>query len=141
MQEDVHMTFKSKVDAWLGTTLVIAIFAQLGAAAGLVASRSLAALVGAPVLLIGAVFLLWILGTTYYIVSEAEVLIRCGPFKIRIPIDQITKIERTRNPLSSPALSLDRIAISYGSSGYCMVSPKDSDGFLSELRVRGARVA
>ena len=131
------MTFRSKVDAWIGALLLLATGAQVWAAIFLLASGNPARWVVAPLLLIGPAFILWMVATTYYVVSDVELLVRCGPVRIRIPMDQISNIQRTRNPLSSPALSLDRLAISYGKGRICMISPRDQSGFLDALRERG----
>ena len=42
-------------------------------------------------------------------------------------------IRPTRNPLSSPALSLDRLRIDYGSGRSIMVSPEDKDKFIGDI--------
>jgi hypothetical protein len=62
-----------------------------------------------------------------------SLLIRCGPFRWTVPIDSITAVEETRNPLSSPALSLDRLRIRYGKQRQVMVSPADKAGFMKAI--------
>jgi hypothetical protein len=52
----------------------------------------------------------------------------------------IRTVTPTRNPLSSPALSLDRLRIDYGRGRRIMVSPRDPGAFLRELRRRGAPI-
>lgn len=51
----------------------------------------------------------------------------------KIDIHTIRKIYKTRNPLSSPALSLDRIAIVYNKYDEILISPKDKSAFIAEL--------
>jgi hypothetical protein len=58
--------------------------------------------------------------------------VACGPFRWKVPIDSIEKVEATRSPLSSPALSLDRLRINYGKRRI-MVSPSDRAGFLRAI--------
>ena len=48
-------------------------------------------------------------------------------------IDDITSVRRTRNPLSSPALSMDRLSIRYGKGRRIMISPADQAGFLEAI--------
>lgn len=44
-------------------------------------------------------------------------------------------MKRTKNPLSSPALSIDRIEITYDSGfGMVLVSPKNKQKFISLLK-------
>ncbi|WP_343568227.1 PH domain-containing protein [Acinetobacter sp.] len=75
--------------------------------------------------------------STYYVVETNILVIKSLIFRWKINIDDITQIEPTHNPLSSPALSLDRLKISYMKNGRIakvMISPKDKEGFLNTLR-------
>ena len=51
----------------------------------------------------------------------------------KIEILKIRKIEKTNSILSSPALSLDRIAIFYNKYDEVYISPKDRDNFIKDL--------
>jgi hypothetical protein len=62
-------------------------------------------------------------------------VVRSGPFKWCIPIADITSITPTSNPLSSPALSLDRLRIEYGRGHLLMISPRDKEQFVRDLVV------
>jgi hypothetical protein len=135
------MTFRSKIDAWIGAVLLIATAGQVGTAVFLVTTDMPARWIVALSLLIGPAFILWIMVTTYYVISDSELLVRCGPLRVQIPLAQISSIQKTRNPLSSPALSLDRLAISYGQGKHCMISPRDQTRFLEALRAYGVRAA
>jgi len=70
---------------------------------------------------------------THYTIAHGELRVVSGPFRRTIPLSEITGIEPTRNPLSSPALSLDRLKVSYGDGKYVLISPADKTGFLSSL--------
>lgn len=59
-------------------------------------------------------FLGWLWFGTGYAIEEGTLLIRFGPFRSRISIQDIRKLRKTKNPLSSAALSLDRIEVSHG---------------------------
>ena len=65
------------------------------------------------------------------------VLVRAAFFRWRVPLDQIIEVFPTHNPLSSPALSLDRLRVNYkrpsGGKSWIMISPKDKDRFLDDL--------
>jgi hypothetical protein len=50
-----------------------------------------------------------------------------------------TVVESTRNPASSPALSLDRLLIRYGGGSEIMVSPADKAGFMAAIKKRTKR--
>lgn len=79
---------------------------------------------------------IWVLTSTYYLFDGAELRVRCGPLRWQIPLDQIHNVEPTRNPMSSAALSLDRLRIDYGRGKFVLVSPADKAGFLRELNAR-----
>jgi len=51
----------------------------------------------------------------------------------KIDIKSIKKIYATNNPLSSPALSLDRIAVVYNQVDEILISPKERKAFVEEL--------
>ena len=127
--------FKSKVDRWVRVLLIFVILTQIFAigAAALQADDPM----GTTVLIlvaIGAVALmLWLMTGTHYTVDRNTLKIVSGPFRWRVPIDQITSVESTRNPLSSPALSIDRIRIRYGKNRRIMISPADKSGFLKAI--------
>lgn len=73
---------------------------------------------------------------TYYVVENNTLIIKSLVFRWKININDITQIEPTHNPLSSPALSLDRLKIYYMKNGRMttvMISPKDKEGFLNAL--------
>lgn len=135
------VVFRSKVDAWLAATIIAAALVSVAAAVavavgtGLVQSPSLAVALAA-LLLIGAVLPLWILRSTYYTLDARYLYVRSGPFRWRVPLQDIRAVRPTRNPLSSPALSLDRLRVEFGRGGSIMISPGDKDGFLTELERR-----
>ena len=76
---------------------------------------------------------MWLFASTDYRVSDGECLVRSGPFRWRIPLDDIEAVRATRNPLSSPALSLDRLEIRYAGGRKIMISPLDRAGFLAAI--------
>jgi hypothetical protein len=90
--------------------------------------------------LLGAVLPLWVMLQTHYTITATGLRIVSGPFRWNIPLHEIRSVAPTRNPLSSPALSLDRLRIEYESGKWIMVSPRDKENFLRELRARGSMV-
>lgn len=129
-------TYRSKTDRWLGAAFVIApICGALGMAVA--ASQLPSAL---PVILVLGFAILvlpvWTLARTAYVLDDRELLVASGPFKWRVPLKDITNIVPTRDPLSSPALSLDRLRIEYARGRTIMISPMDKDLFVSDLNGR-----
>lgn len=132
---------KSKVDAWLVAVLAISIVVSLfGAAIVLAEGSSTSWALGAFIAGIGAGLPIWLLLSTRYTLERDQLLVQSGPFKWRVPVAEITGVAPTSNPLSSPALSLDRLRIDYGRGASLMISPRNKDQFLRDLEVarRGA---
>jgi membrane protein YdbS with pleckstrin-like domain len=76
----------------------------------------------------------WILHGTSYVLTDEALLIRCGPFRQRIPVRAIQEVVPSRNPVSSPACSLDRLHVKYqGSRPGVLISPSDKQSFLEQL--------
>lgn len=127
--------FRSKVDSWILALMIVAIVFQVVAvgAAAMQAGDPLAT-TGLLLLVIGVSgLLIWLLVGTHYTVERGYIRIASGPFRWKVPIDDITSVNATRNPLSSPALSLDRIMIHYGKRRRIMISPADREGFLEAI--------
>ena len=126
--------FNSKIDRWL-LFLLAAVMVFEVVVMSLAATRAnepgeaffLIATALAIVALIGSMLI-----GTHYTVTGDTLRVVCGPFRWKVPIDAIESVEATRNPLSSPALSLDRLRIQYGKKRI-MVSPSDKAGFLRAI--------
>jgi hypothetical protein len=119
--------YKSKIDWWLGLVLVYPIF------------RSIQSIIegewyGYLGLLLTLLLIVFISKSTRYIISENQLIVKCM-FIVndKIEILKIRKIEKTNSILSSPALSLDRIAIFYNKYDEVYISPKDRDNFIKDL--------
>ena len=132
-----NLVFRSKIDLWLVGALVLVPVFILGfiAGDGGVNEYRLDLLTLAIVIIVpGSIGGLY--ATTRYTITPDMLLVRSGPFAWAIPLSEITRIEPTRNPASSPAFSLDRLSIYYGLGNRLMVSPTDKENFLAILRKR-----
>lgn len=133
------LVFPSKVDRWLAAVLLVGALVTLAGAGGLISVAGVRQWpVALGLVLLGAALPLWVLGSTYYVLTAAELHVRSGPFRWRIPLREIRAVEPTRSVLSSPALSLDRLRIRHGPMRYLMVSPREMERFLRELEARRA---
>ena len=89
--------------------------------------------IGLIIILALAVFLIHLFLTTDYTIIGNDLIIKCGVlYKSIIKINNITELKESNNILSSPAASLDRIAIYYDNT-FILVSPKDKFGFIDNL--------
>ena len=79
-------------------------------------------------------FIFFISKSTRYIIEENQLTIKClFIVNNRIDISKIKKIEKTNSILSSPALSLDRIAIKFNKFDEVYISPKEKQSFVNNL--------
>jgi hypothetical protein len=79
--------------------------------------------------------------TTYYVIIGNRLKIKCGfLYSLDIDISTIKKITPTKNPLSSPALSLDRLEITYGKFDSVLISPKDKKDFIAQLKIVNPKI-
>lgn len=127
------MVFKSKIDGWI-VVVIIAVVALLAVTMlpNLLHSTTAAAIALFGILL-GMVLPLWLLFGTYYVVEHGTLRIRSGPLRWSIRLDDIHSVEPSRAWWSSPALSLDRLRISYGDGKHILVSPKEKARFIEAI--------
>jgi hypothetical protein len=134
---NVTRWYSSKVDWWLAILLAVAPLVTIGAVIGAVAAGTglTAALLG--VAFLAAIYVGLVLPMKYGMDDE-HLVIRHGLVRQRIALQDIVEVFPSRNPLSSPALSLDRLEIRYGDDypRSAMVSPAARSEFLSELARR-----
>ena len=138
------MIFKSKVDRWL-KALVFGIPIVVLAVPVMMAARNGKPQPIIPALLVVIIIIAfnsWLFRTTDYRIENGTLHIRSAFIHWTVEIREIVSIVPTRNPLSSPALSLDRLQINYRKNGRArmiLVSPEDKRGFIDALRaVNGA---
>ena len=139
------MIQRSKRDGWLVLVLAFAILFPLAIGLCLLIATP-ARLAG--VLLIGVgvavgILIYWLINPLYYEIAESKLRVRAGPMRWTIPLDSIDEVYPTRNALSSPALSLDRLLIKYvNGSGRraLMISPEDQPAFLKALTAAEPRL-
>ena len=131
------MRFESKRDLWLVLLIrgiPLAVLAVIGYAWYCERADARGPLAGIVILIALQVFLIEpILRTTYYLIDGPRLIIRSSFLTWRVPIAEITRITPTRNPLSSPALSLDRLQIDYGRK-VILVSPEEKERFIEALK-------
>jgi hypothetical protein len=120
------MRFRTKVDWWVAAAIALALL--LGPIA-VFATREWAWL---ALVLISDIVIVLVCWPCDYTLGEKGLLIRSGVVRWKVPYDQIDRVYPTRSPISSPAWSLDRLAIAYGKK-WVMVSPEDHRAFVTKL--------
>jgi len=133
--------YPSKKDAWLVAVLWVSVGGMIYATVqfGLDTRSTLGTLAFVVFCTVPVVVLcLWTLLDTRYILTHTELLVRGGPLRQRIPLQAIQEVRPQRTPLSSPALSMDRIRVTWlkGHQRSVFISPDNRRSFLRDLASR-----
>jgi hypothetical protein len=133
--------FRSKVDRKM-TAIGFALPGAAVLAIGLSPTSSLSML-WLPLTLTAlvAVFVLWVMLSTYYEFQGELLVAHSGPFSWRVPLQDITAVRESNSARSGPALSMDRLEITFGAGRVLLISPADKRGFLAALHRRAPRLA
>lgn len=127
------MKFRSKIDWWLLLIFVVITANIIFKIYQEVHHSSIGTNFSHLMIYSLVILVIWLpVFNTYYVVENNTLIIKSLVFRWKINMNDITQIEPTHNPLSSPALSLDRLKISYMKNGRIakvMISPKDKEGF------------
>ena len=132
---DMHW-YRSKVDWWIAILLCVPPIAAVATNVALLMGEKrdewpAGAIVAVVVLgiYVGLVF------PMRYGLGNGQLIIRSGLLRQKLALSDIVEVHRTHNPLSSPALSLDRLRIQYGKGFFkgVMISPADRPGFLEDI--------
>lgn len=126
--------FRSSVDMWfylvvLGSMLTV----MLAVGPILDAPTGGRVLLASSIFLIAVALPLWLLMGTYYTVATDELRIRSGPFRWVIALSDIEHVRPSRSPISSPALSLNRLEIIYAGGKRVLISPRNPERFLEVI--------
>jgi len=143
------MKFRSKIDWWAYLVFLGWLAANLWFIISYIVNGGLASLI---IVIFFTPFSVLIMAPmllrSYYLFDDEskELVIRCGLGKgTRIAYDLLASAERTRNPISSPALSMDRVEVKFKSksgkfSDTIIISPNDREGFFAELKARNENI-
>jgi hypothetical protein len=131
------MKFKSKIDWWMHIALAFMPVANIWMIVSFIQRGGSVDAIVAIIFLLTNVFLVlpsWF--NTYYVLGEKELLVKCGFLGKKIAYGSIKSVRETRNPLSSFALSIDRIEIKYGIVDMILISPENKQEFIQRLEQR-----
>ena len=128
--------FKSKI----GLELVIPLVLVFGTVFFLTIKDN-SSWLGLAILLPLVLFIVHLFMNTYYTIDGNYLIVKSGFIinktidikQIKIDIKQIKKISETRDPISAPATSLDRLDLAFGTSGHVLISPKLKKEFIEAL--------
>jgi|ERR1700694_1002063 len=93
------------------------------------------------IVLIGLFIVYLYLDTSYELTGDDRLKVKSGfLFHREIYVKSIKRITQTRNPLTSPALSLDRLEIQYNRYDRVLISPNEKSEFISRLKQVNPRI-
>ena len=120
--------YRSKI----GWFLVLVLMVMIGAVVYVLLKEPMG--MGAVVLLLITLFMVYFLLTTYYEIGDGVLRIKSGFLINRtILITNIKKIEATNSLVGAPAASLDRLEVYYNKYQSVILSPKKKRMFVSHL--------
>jgi len=142
--EGINIKFKSKIDWWFHLLVFVLFFLPIFKLAYVFLvlpqndNNFFYLILGGSFLLVSLIFILPMYFFTYYVLDDKQLKVRSGLCcNKKIPYEKITDVSETRDPWSSPALSLDRIEIQYSTGlGVVLISPENKQEFLRELEKR-----
>jgi Bacterial PH domain len=132
----MQASFRSKVDRKLQVIGLIAPIVALIAIGTTARGGRELLLLPALLTALAAALTVWIVLSTYYEFTRDLLVAHCGPFSWRIPLESISSVRESRSVRSGPALSMDRLEITWGEGCVLLISPADKPGFLAALHAR-----
>lgn len=133
------MKYKPKKDLWYGLLFLpfSFIFLLLGLVYPFFETNVIAIIINAVAFIPISIMLLWCWFGTSYVIYEEELLIKNGPFRKRIHINEIKFIEKNSNPLlSGAALTFKNYAIQYKPYKTAIIAPEEIESFVEVLQIR-----
>lgn len=132
-------TFPTRVDAWLALAAAGGFAATLAGGFTALATNPDEAVFafGFAAFLVLLTFLVGF--PCRYTLADDHLLIQCGVVRWRIPYADITDVAPSRSLWAAPAMSLRRVKVSFRGR-FQLVSPKERERFIAELRARVERV-
>jgi hypothetical protein len=131
--------YRSKVDWWMVPILCFPPVASVATCVALAAAGQMSALPWGivSVLLVGGIYFGLVFPMRYGL-GDVYLVVRFGLCRQRIRLADISEVHPTHNPLSSPALSLDRLHVQYGQGIFkaVMISPVNRNRFLDDLAAK-----
>lgn len=126
--------YKAKVSKALLLFIFLVFYGPLFIPPSLGQNWSIASLIFLLFITLVFFIIIYFLYSTVYIIQEKQLIIKIGFYSYKpISISAIKEIRKTNNIISSPAPSLDRIEIIYGSNKSIIISPENKEKFMQDI--------
>ena len=136
------MVYRSKIDWWLGLILFIVVPGIVIVVPGYayLTGDPAAGYIGLGVVVFYGALIFGLVWPVHYELTGDTLIVRHGLFHQKILYGDIQSVTPSHNPISSPALYLDRLNIDRGTALPLLISPEDKEGFLEDLAGRCAHL-
>lgn len=125
------MMYKSKKDMLIGVVIWgVVLFLLYGVYKAMFIDVNI---VGVVVMTALLVLLVSFWFRTIYKIEEDILDIYYGPFRFEVVISEITSIRHAKNIFTGPALSIERIEITYSNYNVIQISPKEKEALIKQL--------
>ncbi|MBK7099110.1 MAG: PH domain-containing protein [Sphingobacteriales bacterium] len=122
-------TYKSRIGIEFFVIFILAFIVPLYF---VISEKNLGILLGS---IFGVGFVFYIFFTTAYYIDEGKLLVKSGIFIYEtIEIQSIHTIKATKSFFRAPAISPHRLAIYYNEKNIILVSPRNEQEFISDLK-------
>lgn len=132
---DGHTIYISRVDLWLACVLVGVPLGAVALGLYLLIAVGTAGFVAVFTGVLSGAVIAWLSIPCRYTLTDRSLVIECGRDREEIRYTEIRDVAPSSSPLSAPALSLRRVKILLN-RGYRLISPRDREAFIAELRRR-----
>ncbi|CDQ20281.1 PH domain-containing protein [Halobacillus karajensis] len=85
-------------------------------------------------------FLLWVWFDTGYKIENGHIKIYSGPFRKKIKISKITKVNTTKSLSSAPSWTRNKLEILYGHYDFINLSPRNKREFIQALQKENPQI-
>ena len=135
------MLFRSAIDTWFYWFVISFPLLLVKIAVPLLSNANSTVIALGLLVLVPSILLpAWILFGTFYRIDSAILRVQSGPFTSLVSLDQIHAVEMVRCFAIAPALSCNRLKITYGRSQNILVSPRRKAAFLEALGYQPSKV-
>ena len=133
------MKYPSKIDWWIGALIFVLVPIILSYSIWQAPDiSSLYVAIGSALFYL---ITLWaLIFPIHYTLTDEQLIVQSGVYKQSIKLSAIKGVYPSKNPLSSPALSIHRLKIACDRRYPLLISPQNRERFMTELELRAPQL-